>query len=181
MVLAPEHPLVETITTKAQKLEVNNYVTYCKSRSELERKSETREVTGAFTGAFVKHPFTGKPIPVYIAEYVLMGYGTGAIMAVPCGDGRDYLFAKKFNLPIPNIFEGVDISAKAYEEKTGTIANSTCNWFSIDGLSILEAKTKCIQELEDLGCGTKKINYRMRDAGFSRQRYWGEPFPIFLL
>jgi leucyl-tRNA synthetase len=178
MVLAPEHPLVETITTEAQKLEVTNYVTYCKSRSELERKSETREVTGAFTGAYVKHPFAGKPIPVYIAEYVLMGYGTGAIMAVPCGDGRDYLFAKKFNLPIPNIFEGVDISAKAYEEKTGTIANSTCNWFSIDGLSILEAKTKCIQELEDLGCGTKKINYRMRDAGFSRQRYWGEPFPI---
>lgn len=178
MVLAPEHPLVAQITSNEQKATVADYVNYCKSRSELERKSETKEITGAFTGAYVQHPFTGKYIPIYIAEYVLMGYGTGAIMAVPCGDSRDHAFALKFGISIPNIFEGVDVSEKAYEEKTGKIANSSCDWFSIDGLTVLEAKQKVLEKLEDLKIGTKQINYRMRDAGFSRQRYWGEPFPI---
>lgn len=178
MVLAPEHPLVAEITSNEQKTTVTDYVNYCKSRSELERKSETKEITGAFTGAYVQHPFTGKNIPIYIAEYVLMGYGTGAIMAVPCGDGRDHAFALKFGISIPNIFEGIDVSEKAYEEKTGKIANSKCDWFSIDGLTVSEAKQKVLEKLEDLKIGTKQINYRMRDAGFSRQRYWGEPFPI---
>ena len=178
MVLAPEHPMVEAITTDAQKEVVTAYLNYTKSRSELERKSETREVTGAFTGGHVVHPFTGKLIPVYIAEYVLMGYGTGAIMAVPCGDGRDYAFAKKFGIEIPNIFENVDISNKAYEEKSGTIANSESASFSINGLSIAAAKQKVIDHAEQAGWGKRQINYRMRDAGFSRQRYWGEPFPI---
>jgi leucyl-tRNA synthetase len=178
MVLAPEHPLVDQITSNEQKTTVADYVNYCKSRSELERKSETKEITGAFTGAYVQHPFTGKNIPIYVAEYVLMGYGTGAIMAVPCGDSRDHAFALKFGISIPNIFEGVDVSEKAYEEKTGKIANSSCDWFSIDGLTVLEAKQKVLEKLEDLKIGTKQINYRMRDAGFSRQRYWGEPFPI---
>jgi leucyl-tRNA synthetase len=178
MVLAPEHSLVEQITSKEQKTTVTDYVNYCKSRSELERKSETKEITGAFTGAYVQHPFTGKSIPIYIAEYVLMGYGTGAIMAVPCGDNRDHAFALKFGISIPNIFEGIDVSDKAYEEKTAKIANSRCDWFSIDGLTVSEAQQKVLEKLEDLKIGTKQINYRMRDAGFSRQRYWGEPFPI---
>jgi leucyl-tRNA synthetase len=178
MVLAPEHPLVEQITSVSQKNLVADYVNYCKSRSELERKSESKEMTGAFTGAYVKHPFTGKNIPIYIAEYVLMGYGTGAIMAVPCGDSRDHAFALKFGIPIPNIFEGKDVSEAAYEEKTGTISNSSCETLSLDGLSISDAKLKIIEQLETLNIGTKQINYRMRDAGFSRQRYWGEPFPI---
>lgn len=178
MVLAPEHPLVSQITSGEQKNLVDDYVKYCKSRSELERKSETKEITGVHTGAYVKHPFTNEDIPIYIAEYVLMGYGTGAIMAVPAGDGRDYAFAKKFNIPIPNIFEGADISEKAYEDKGGKIAHSSCELFSIDGLTISEAKQKVLEILEDLDIGTKQINYRMRDAGFSRQRYWGEPFPI---
>ncbi len=178
MVLAPEHPMVQEITTSEQKTLVTEYINYCKSRSELERKSETKEITGAFTGACVQHPFSGENIPVYIAEYVLMGYGTGAIMAVPCGDSRDHAFALKFGIPIPNIFEGVNVSEKAFEEKTGKIANSECDWFSINGLSIEVAKREVLEELEDLGIGIKQINYRMRDAGFSRQRYWGEPFPI---
>ena len=178
LVIAPEHPLVDSITTTGQKEEVSTYVDYCKSRTELERKSETKEITGVRTGAYVLHPFTQNLIPVFIAEYVLMGYGTGAIMAVPCGDSRDYAFAKKFDLPIPNIFDGVDISAKAYEEKAGKIANSSCDWFSIDGLSIADARLKVLEKLEEESLGTLQINYRMRDAGFSRQRYWGEPFPI---
>ncbi len=178
MVLAPEHPLVEEICAIEQKTAVDDYINYCKSRSELERKSETKEITGVFTGAFVEHPFTGKAIPIYIAEYVLMGYGTGAIMAVPCGDSRDHTFAQKFGIAIPNIFEGIDVNEKAWEEKTGIITNSHCDRFSIDGLNFEEAKQKVLDSLNHLGIGTKQINYRMRDAGFSRQRYWGEPFPI---
>ena len=178
MVLAPEHPLVETITTAENRDIISKYITYCKSRSELERKSETKEITGAFTGAYVLHPFSGKSIPVYIAEYVLMGYGTGAIMAVPCGDARDYAFANKFQIDIPNIFEGVDISTKAYEEKTGKIANSDSESLRISGLSIEAARNKVLDEIERLEIGSRQVNYRMRDAGFSRQRYWGEPFPV---
>ncbi len=178
MVLAPEHPLVDRITTTQQKSKIDNYIAYCKSRSELERKSETKEISGVFTGAHVQHPFTNEKIPVYIAEYVLMGYGTGAIMAVPCGDSRDHAFAKKFGLPIPNIFDGVEVNEKACEEKNVKITNSSCDGFSINGLSVEAAKQKTIEVLEAKGIGIKQINYRMRDAGFSRQRYWGEPFPI---
>ncbi|NUM31273.1 MAG: leucine--tRNA ligase [Bacteroidetes bacterium] len=179
MVIAPEHVLADKIATVEKKKEVEDYINYCKTRSELERKAETKEITGVFTGSFAIHPFTNEKIPIYIAEYVLTGYGTGAIMAVPCGDSRDHAFAKKFGIVIHNIFEGVDVTNEAYEEKSGKITNSEINGFSINGLNIADAKQKVISEIMKKGIGCSKVNYRMRDAGFSRQRYWGEPFPIF--
>jgi leucyl-tRNA synthetase len=174
MVLAPEHELVAKITTENQKQAVDEYQKYVSSRSERDRLAETKKISGIFTGAFAVHPFTKKEIPIWISEYVLAGYGTGAIMAVPCGDERDYAFAKHFDLPIPNIFQNIDISEKAYSDKQATLSNSDF----LNDLMPQEATEKAIQKIEELGIGTKKINYRMRDAGFSRQRYWGEPFPI---
>ena len=144
------------------------------ARRERDRLSETKKVTGAFTGAYAIHPFTGNNIPIWIADYVLMGYGTGAIMAVPCGDSRDYAFAKHFNIDIPAIFENKDISEQAYEEKDVTYCASDF----INGLNYKDASATMLDEIEARQLGTRKINYRMRDAGFSRQRYWGEPFPI---
>lgn len=178
MVMAPEHPLAVELVTPDQKTDVEAYVRYCKSRSELERKAETKEITGVFTGAYAVHPFTGSPIPVYLAEYVLMGYGTGAIMGVPCGDARDHAFAKKFGLEIPNIFKDTEVSEKAYEEKSGILANSASGKLSLSGLTIAEAASRVISVLEQDKTGSRQVNYRMRDAGFSRQRYWGEPFPV---
>jgi leucyl-tRNA synthetase len=174
MVLAPEHELVDTIPTEEQKKAIDEYRTYVKSRSERERMSEVKQVTGCFTGAYAEHPFTGRPIPVWISEYVLVGYGTGAIMAVPSGDDRDHAFAKHFNIPITNIFGEQYNGAEAYAAKTGTIQNSDF----LTGMSVAEASDAAINELVAMGEGTRKINYRLRDAGFSRQRYWGEPFPI---
>lgn len=174
MVLAPEHDLVNEITTAAQKQAISEYQRFTASRSERERLAETKSISGCFTGAYVKHPFTGDSIPVWISEYVLAGYGTGAIMAVPCGDERDYAFAKHFKLPIPNIFKDVDISEKAFSDKNVTITNSDF----ISDLAAKDAANSVIQKLEADGIGVRKINFRMRDAGFSRQRYWGEPFPI---
>lgn len=174
MVLAPEHELVNQITTLDQKQAVEEYQKFTSSRSERERLAETKSISGCFTGAYAKHPFTGQSIPVWISEYVLAGYGTGAIMAVPCGDERDYAFAKHFNLPIPNIFKDIDISEKACSDKNVTIINSDF----ISDLTVKEAAEFVIQKLEEKGIGLRKVNYRMRDAGFSRQRYWGEPFPI---
>jgi leucyl-tRNA synthetase len=174
MVLAPEHELVNQITTLDQKQAVEEYQKFTSSRSERERLAETKSISGCFTGAYAKHPFTGQSIPVWISEYVLAGYGTGAIMAVPCGDERDYAFAKHFNLPIPNIFKDIDISEKACSDKNVTISNSDF----ISDLTVKEAAEFVIQKLEEKGIGLRKVNYRMRDAGFSRQRYWGEPFPI---
>lgn len=174
MVLAPEHELVNTMTTSAQKQAVDEYKKYVSSRSERERLAETKVISGVFTGAYAVHPFSKKEIPVWISEYVLAGYGTGAIMAVPCGDERDYAFAKHFDLPVPNIFKDTDISEKAYTEKQAVITNSDF----LNGLSAEEASCSAIEKLEELNIGIRKINYRMRDAGFSRQRYWGEPFPI---
>jgi len=174
MVLAPEHPLVETLVTEDRKEEVMAYVEWAKNRTEVERQQE-KKITGKFTGAYAKHPFIeGKLMPIWTADYVLWGYGTGAIMAVPAGDGRDYAFAKHFDLEIPNIFAGEDISEEAYESKTGTLANSDF----LNGMTVKEALPKAIKALEEKGIGTGTVNYRLRDPNFSRQRYWGEPFPI---
>ncbi len=174
MVLAPEHALVDDITTPEQKGEIEKYVQYVKSRSERERMSEVKQVTGCFTGAYAVHPLTRKNVPVWISEYVLVGYGTGAIMAVPSGDERDHTFAKHFNIPITNIFGNRYTGEEAYSSKTGVIEDSEF----LTGMSIAEATEAAINKLQYIGAGTRKINYRLRDAGFSRQRYWGEPFPV---
>jgi len=174
MVLAPEHELVNVITTPEQQQAIQEYQKFTSSRSERERLAETKTISGCFTGAYVVHPFNGKNIPIWISEYVLAGYGTGAIMAVPCGDERDYAFAKHFDLDITNIFKNVDISEKACIDKNVIITNSDF----ISDLFVKEASKKAIDKIEELNIGTRKVNYRMRDAGFSRQRYWGEPFPI---
>ena len=174
MVLAPEHELVNGITTAEQKEAVATYKDYVKSRSERERMAETKKVTGEFTGAYVAHPFTKKQIPVWISEYVLAGYGTGAIMAVPSGDSRDHAFAKHFNIPITNIFGENYNGEDAYSSKEGTLQNSDF----LNGKDIKEAAALVVEELKKMNIGTPKINYKLRDAGFSRQRYWGEPFPI---
>lgn len=176
MTLAPEHELVSHITTAEQKAEVNAYVEATAKRSERDRMADVKTITGAFTGAYAEHPFTKKPIPIWIGDYVLAGYGTGAVMSVPCGDQRDYDFAKHFNIPIPNIFEGVDISEEAFADKGKTVIT---NSDFLDGLGYKEATKIAIQTLETLGQGEGKINYRLRDAVFSRQRYWGEPFPVY--
>lgn len=176
MTLAPEHELVSKITTDAQKAEVAAYVEATAKRSERERMADVKTISGAFTGAYAEHPFTKEPIPIWIGDYVLAGYGTGAVMSVPCGDQRDYDFAKHFNIPIPNIFEGVDISEEAFSDKENTkITNSDF----LNGLNYKKATKTAIYKLEELGAGTGKINYRLRDAVFSRQRYWGEPFPVY--
>jgi len=174
LVLAPEHELVDSITTQEQKKAIDEYKQYVKSRSERERMSEVKQVTGCFTGAYATHPLSQKQIPVWISEYVLVGYGTGAIMAVPSGDDRDHAFAKHFNIPITNIFGEKYNGEKAYSDKIGTIENSGF----LTGMTIKDATEAAIKALEDEDAGKKKVNFRLRDAGFSRQRYWGEPFPI---
>ena len=176
MTLAPEHELVSKITTPAQKSEVEAYIEATAKRSERDRMADVKTITGAFTGAYVEHPFSKERIPIWIGDYVLAGYGTGAVMSVPCGDQRDYDFAKHFNIDIPNIFEGVDISEEAFADKDNTvIANSDF----LNGLNYKKAVKTAIYELEKLGQGEGKTNYRLRDAVFSRQRYWGEPFPVY--
>ena len=176
MTLAPEHELVSKITTEAQKADVENYIKATAKRSERERMADIKTISGAFTGAYAIHPFSGEKVQIWIGDYVLANYGTGAVMAVPCGDQRDYDFAKHFNIPIPNIFEGVDISEAAHTDKEGTvIANSDF----LSGLKYKKALKLAIFELEKRGIGYGKINYRLRDAVFSRQRYWGEPFPVY--
>jgi len=174
LVLAPEHELVDSITTPEQKKAIDEYKQYVKSRSERERMSEVKQVTGCFTGAYATHPLSQKQIPVWISEYVLVGYGTGAIMAVPSGDDRDHAFAKHFHIPITNIFGEKYNGEKAYSDKSGTIENSGF----LTGMTIKDATESAIKALEDEDAGKKKVNFRLRDAGFSRQRYWGEPFPI---
>ena len=175
LTLAPEHDLVLKITTDEQRAGVENYIASAKLKTERDRQSDVKNVSGQFTGAYAIHPFTGDKIPVWIGEYVLVGYGTGAVMAVPAGDQRDFDFAKKFDLPIPNIFEGVDISEKAEASKEAVLASSSF----LNGMSYKAATKAVIAEIEKGDFGKGKINYRMRDAVFSRQRYWGEPFPVY--
>ncbi|WP_299054107.1 class I tRNA ligase family protein [uncultured Polaribacter sp.] len=176
LTLAPEHELVSKITTDTQKAAVEAYISATAKRSERDRMADVKTISGAFTGAYAVHPFTGKQIPIWIGDYVLANYGTGAVMAVPCGDQRDYDFAKHFDIAIPNIFEGVDISEAAHSDKDGTvIANSDF----LSGLKYKKALKLAIFELEKKGAGYGKVNYRLRDAVFSRQRYWGEPFPVY--
>lgn len=174
MVLAPEHELVKKITALEQQTEIDKYLEYVKSRSERERLAEVKQITGAFTGAYAINPFDGRKIPIWISEYVLAGYGTGAIMAVPCGDQRDYAFAKHFNIPITNIIGDAYNGNEANPTKDAILQNSGF----LDGMLMRDAIDVVIDELEDMGIGKRKVNYKMRDAGFSRQRYWGEPFPI---
>ncbi|GAA4889198.1 leucine--tRNA ligase [Flaviramulus aquimarinus] len=176
MTLAPEHELVSQITTPEQKEDVDAYVLATAKRSERDRMADVKTISGVFTGAYAIHPFTKKLIPIWIGDYVLAGYGTGAVMSVPCGDERDYAFAKHFDIPIPNIFEGVDISEEAFSDKEKTvIANSDF----LNGMTYKKATKRAIYALEQMGQGEGKTNYRLRDAVFSRQRYWGEPFPVY--
>ncbi len=174
IVVAPEHEIVNQITADEQKIEIENYLAYVKSRSERERLAEVKQITGCFTGAYAINPFDGREIPIWIAEYVLAGYGTGAIMAVPCGDQRDFLFARHFNIPITNIIGKHYNGEEPNPTKDAILENSGF----LNGLLMKDAITIAINKIEELGIGKKKVNYRMRDAGFSRQRYWGEPFPI---
>ena len=176
MTLAPEHDLVAKITTKAQKEAVLNYIKATSKRSERERMADVKTISGVFTGAYAIHPFSGEKVPIWIGDYVLANYGTGAVMAVPCGDQRDYDFAKHFGISIPNIFENVDISEAAHTNKEGTVIS---NSDFLTGLTYKKALKLAIHELEKQGIGYGKINYRLRDAVFSRQRYWGEPFPVY--
>jgi leucyl-tRNA synthetase len=174
LTLAPEHELVEVITTNACKDAVTDYVQLAKNRSERERMSDVKRITGVFTGAYAIHPFTAKKIPVWVGDYVLAGYGTGAVMAVPAGDQRDWDFANNFNIPITPIHKGIDISEKANPDKDSILINSGF----LDGLTGNQAIQQSIREIEKKAIGKGKVLYRLRDAGFSRQRYWGEPFPI---
>ena len=184
MVLAPESELVPELTSAAQKTEVDEYLEYVKKRTELERMSD-RKVTGVFSGSYAINPFTGERIPIWISEYVLAGYGTGAIMAVPAHDSRDYAFAKHFNLPIIPLIEGADVSEESFDAKEGIVTNSpaagkeSLDGFSLNGLTIKEAIAATKKFVTEKGIGRVKVNYRLRDAIFSRQRYWGEPFPVY--
>ncbi|MEY5044923.1 MAG: hypothetical protein RL713_148 [Bacteroidota bacterium] len=173
MVIAPEHELVATITSSGQQTEVDNYLSYVNSRSERERMAE-KKITGVFSGAYCKHPFEERQIPIWISEYVLAGYGTGAIMAVPCGDERDFKFATHFNIPVTNIIGEYFDGQAANPTKEAVLQNSGF----LNGLLMADAIGVAIDKLEALGIGKRQTNYKMRDAAFSRQRYWGEPFPI---
>ena len=173
LVVAPEHALIQEIVPVSHQQEVNDYIAYVKSRSERERIAE-KKITGCFTGAYVVNPFNQQRIPIWISEYVLAGYGTGAIMAVPCGDDRDFKFAQHFNIPITNIIGDAYDGTAANPTKDGVLSNSDF----LNGMIQKDAITVVIEKLEAMGIGKKKVNFRMRDAAFSRQRYWGEPFPI---
>ena len=175
MVLAPESEWVEKLTTAEQKEAVEEYLAMAKKKTERERMMEARKVTGVFSGSYAVNPLTGNKVPVWIGEYVLAGYGTGAIMAVPAHDSRDYAFAKTFNLPIIPLIEGCDVSESSFDAKEGIM----CNSGFLNGLTVKEAIPAAIDYVEKHGIGHRKINYRLRDAIFSRQRYWGEPFPMY--
>ena len=175
MVLAPESEWVEKLTVESQKEAVEEYLAMAKKKTERERMTETRKVTGVFSGSYATNPLTGDKVPVWISEYVLAGYGTGAIMAVPAHDSRDYAFAKHFDLPIIPLIEGCDVSESSFDAKEGIM----CNSGFLNGMTVKEAIPAAIDYVESKGIGHRKINYRLRDAIFSRQRYWGEPFPMY--
>ena len=178
MVLAPESKYVDMVTTPGQRAEVDAYLKEVKHKTERERLIE-KKVTGVFTGAYAINPINGKKIPVWVSDYVLAGYGTGAIMAVPAHDSRDYAFARKFDLPIIPLIEGADVSEQSFDAKEGTIINSASDILDINGLQVKEAIARVKKFIEEAGIGKVKVNYRLRDAIFSRQRYWGEPFPVY--
>jgi leucyl-tRNA synthetase len=173
--LAPEHELVGKVTTPEQKKAVEEYITFAKNRSERERMADVKKITGVFTGGYVDHPFTGKKIPIWVGDYVLAGYGTGAVMAVPGHDSRDYAFAKHFDLPIIEVVKGGDLSKESYDAKEGKLVNSDF----LNGLEVKDAVKKAIAAIEEKGLGKGKTNFRLRDAIFGRQRYWGEPIPVY--
>ena len=175
MVLAPESEWVEKLTTAEQKVAVEEYLLQAKKKTERERMTETKKVSGVFSGSYAVNPLTGDKVPVWISEYVLAGYGTGAIMAVPAHDSRDYAFAKHFNLPVVPLIEGCDVSESSFDAKEGVM----CNSGFLNGLTVKEAIPAAIDYVEKHGIGHRKVNYRLRDAIFSRQRYWGEPFPVY--
>lgn len=174
MVLAPEHELVKEVTAASHSVEIDKYLLYVQSRSEVERMAEVKKITGCFTGSYAIHPFTKRNIPVWVSEYVLIGYGTGAIMGVPCGDERDHKFAQHFNIPITNIIGRDYNGQEANPTKDAILQNSDF----INGIVMRDAIEVVIQKLEEFGIGERRVNYKMRDAGWSRQRYWGEPFPV---
>ncbi len=178
MVLAPESEYVRQVTTEDRQAEVKAYLEATKKRTERERISD-RRVSGVFSGSYAVNPFTGKKVPIWISDYVLAGYGTGAIMAVPAHDSRDYAFAKHFNLPIIPLIEGADVSEESYDAKEGIVCNSESSLFSLNGLTVKEAIAATKKYVEEHKLGRVKVNYRLRDAIFSRQRYWGEPFPVY--
>ena len=175
MVLAPESPWVARLTAPEQKEQVDAYLAAAARKTERERIAETRQVAGVFTGSYAVNPFTGQRIPVWVSEYVLAGYGTGAIMAVPAHDSRDYAFARQFNLPVIPLIEGCDVSKESFDAKEGIM----CNSGFLNGMTVKEAIPAAISKVEETGIGRRKVNYRLRDAIFSRQRYWGEPFPVY--
>jgi len=174
MVIAPEHPMLASLTTDAQREEVEAYQEASARRSERDRQADTKTISGAFTGAYASHPFTGAPVPIWTSDYVLMGYGTGAIMAVPAHDSRDYAFAKHFDLPIQAVVAGGDLALESYDAKEGALVNSDF----LNGLQVKEAIERAIVEVEARGLGERRVQYRLRDAVFGRQRYWGEPIPV---
>ncbi len=173
--LAPEHELVDTLTTPEQKEAVEAYVLASKSKSERERMADVKTISGVFTGSYVTHPFTGKQIPIWLGDYVLAGYGTGAVMAVAGHDSRDYAFAKHFDLPIIEVVEGGDLSKESYDAKEGKLVNSDF----LNGLDVKDAIKKAIEKIEENNIGEGQTNFRLRDAIFGRQRYWGEPIPVY--
>ncbi|MEY2999701.1 MAG: hypothetical protein RLZZ02_1510 [Bacteroidota bacterium] len=174
MVIAPEHPMLASLTTDAQREEVEAYQEASARRSERDRQADTKTISGAFTGAYASHPFTGAPVPIWTSDYVLMGYGTGAIMAVPAHDSRDYAFAKHFDLPIQAVVAGGDLAVESYDAKEGALVNSDF----LNGLQVKVAIERAIVEVEARGLGERRVQYRLRDAVFGRQRYWGEPIPV---
>jgi leucyl-tRNA synthetase len=176
MTLAPEHPYVKKITTKENLKKVQDYIKLSGKKTERERMSDVKSISGVFTGAYAIHPLSNEKLPIWISDYVLAGYGTGAVMAVPCGDQRDYNFAKFFNIPIKNIFLDKDISEEAFQNKDGFVLTNSS---FLDGLNFKDGLSLAIKKLKEVNKGTHKINYKLRDAVFSRQRYWGEPFPVY--
>lgn len=178
MVLAPESMYVDMVTTPEHRAEVDEYISAIKHKTERERMID-KKVTGVFTGSYAVNPLTGKQIPVWVSDYVLAGYGTGAIMAVPAHDSRDYAFAKKFDLPIIPLIEGADVSEESFDAKSGKMINSASDELDLNGMEVKDAITATKKFIEEKGIGKVKVNYRLRDAIFSRQRYWGEPFPVY--
>ena len=178
MVLAPESDYVDMVTTAEQRKAVDEYLDSTKHKTERERIID-KKVSGVFSGSYAVNPLTGKEIPIYISDYVLAGYGTGAIMAVPAHDSRDYAFARHFDLPVIPLIEGCDVSEQSFEAKSGKMMNSSNGEFSLDGLEVPEAIAATKRYIAEKGLGRVKVNYRLRDAIFSRQRYWGEPFPVY--